>query len=197
MTMTRKKTIAAFVALAATVTLAPAGAAFAFGGSSPGGLGGSVLSGLPIGESVGDPLGDIDVHTASVGQASASTFSANPDNLSAASYDGELPIAGRVAARSTLPQGAILVQLRVNGRIISMALDTGGATAELGANPADDDNKALYTSIQHKQMVVIGDAEVRNQITAAADSSKPLVLQGYVFDRTSPYFVVRSASTID
>jgi hypothetical protein len=194
--MTRKRTIAAFVALAATVALAPAGAALAFGGT-PGGLGGSVLGGLPIDWSVGAPLGDVDVHTASSGQAPASMLSANSDNPSAASYDGELPIAGRVAARSTLPQGATLVQLRVNGRIIPMALDTGVATAELGANPADDDNKALYSSIQHKQMVVIGDAEVRNQITAAADSSKPLVLHGYVFDRTSPYFVVRSASAID
>jgi hypothetical protein len=191
--MTRKKTVAAFVALAATVALAPAGAALALGG----GAGGGSVSGLSMGGFTAASIGNIGANAASVVQLPGSTLSANPDAVSAASYYGEIPVAGRVAAGPTLPQGATLVQLRVNGRVIPMALDTKVPTAELDANPTNDNNKALYTSVLSKQMVVIGSAELLNQIATAADSSKPLVLQGYAFDRTSPYFVVRSASDID
>ncbi|HEY6418043.1 MAG TPA: hypothetical protein VIX59_03485 [Candidatus Binataceae bacterium] len=184
--MNRKKTIAAFAVLAATVALAPAGSAFAFSGGFP--IGGFPYNAQGI---------NIGANAMSVGQLPESSLSANPDNVSAVFYSGELHIDGKVAAGSTLPQGATLVQLRVNGRIIPMALDTRVATAELGANPTNDYNKALYNSVLNKQMVVIGNADLRNQITAAADSSKPLVLHGYVFDRTSPYFVVRSVSDKD
>jgi hypothetical protein len=187
--MTRKKTIAAFVALATTVALAPAGAAFAFGGS----MGGGGLRGS-TGGFAANPSGSIG--TGSIG---SDAIGSDGTGLNAISIgpDSELTIAGRVATGSILPRGATLVRLRVNGRIIPMALDTEVANAELGANPANDYAKALYNSILKKQMVVIGNAELRNQIAAAADSSKPLVLQGYVFDHTAPYFVVRSASDTD
>src|ERR1700733_10094671 len=168
--MTRKKTIAAFVTLATTVALAPAGAAFAFGG----GMAGGGVSGLSTGAFAGAPIGNIGANTASVVQVPESTIAANPDNVSVASYDGELPIAGRVAPGSTFPQGATLVQLRVNGRIFPMALDTQVTTADLDANPTDNNNKALYNAVQCKKIVVIGNAELRNQIASAADSSKPL-----------------------
>ncbi len=193
--MTKTKTIAAFVAIAATVALAPAGAAFAFSGG--GGIGGiSGFGGLPAGGLTPMPGINVGVNGGSVGQLPESALSSNPDN-SAQSYYGELHIAGKVAAGATLPPGATLVQLRVNGRIIPMALDTRMATEQLGANPSDEYNKSLYNSVLYKQMVVIGNADLRNQITAAADSSTPLVLHGYVFDRTSPYFVVRSVSQKD
>jgi hypothetical protein len=190
--MNRKQTIAALAAFAA-VALAPVGAAFALGA----GIGGGGVSGFSVGGLTAASVGNIGVNEASVLQLKGSTLSANPDSFSAASNHNELPIAGRVAARSTLPEGATLVHLRVNGRTISMALDTKVPIAELDANPADDNNKALYNSVLSKQMVVIGTRELRDQIMAAADSSKPLVLQGYVFDRTSPYFMVRSASDIN
>jgi hypothetical protein len=187
--MTRKKTIVAFVALAATVALVPAGAAFAFGG----GMGGGGFRGS-TGGFAANPSGSI-----GSGSIGSDTIGSDGTGLNAVSIgpDSELPIAGRVATGSTLPQGATLVRLRVNGRVIPMALDTKEAEAELGANPTDDYNKALYNSVLKKQMVVIGNAELCNQIAAAADSSKPLVLQGYVFDHTNPYFVVRSASDTD
>jgi hypothetical protein len=179
--MTGKKMIAAFVALAATVALAPAGAAFAFGG------------GMGVGGSTGSMGGLAPTSIGSIGSGNLGTDALGLNAVSMGS-SGELPIAGRVAAGSTLPQGATLVRLRVNGRIIPMALDTAVADAELGTNPTNDYNKALYNSVLQKQMVVIGDADLRDQIAAAADSSKPLLLHGYVFDHTSPYFVVSSAS---
>lgn len=178
--MNRKKTITAFVAAAATVALTPAGAAFAFGGAmGAGGLSGLSVRGFAVNPSGNLGSGDVGLNALSVG------------------HYGALPIAGRVTAGSTLPDGARLVQLRVNGKIISMALDTGVADAELSANPTNDYNKELYNSVLRKQLVVIGNAELRDRITTAADSSKPLVLNGYVFDSTSPYFVVRSASNGD
>ena len=64
------------------------------------------------------------------------------------------------------------------------------------ANP-DSGNKALYDSVLSRQMMVIGTPQLRDQITSAADSSKPLMLHGYVFDRISPYFMVSSTSNIN
>jgi hypothetical protein len=187
--MTRKKRIVAFVTLAATVSVAPAGAALAFGG----GIGGGGFRGS-MGGFAANPSGSIG--TGSIG---SDAIGSDGTGLNAVSIgpDSELTIAGRVATESILPRGATLVRLRLNGRIIPMALDTEVANAELGANPSNDYGKALYNSVLKKQMVVIGNAELCNQIAAAADSSKPLVLQGYVFDHTNPYFVVRSVSDTD
>jgi hypothetical protein len=182
--MNRKKTIAAFAVLAATVAIAPAGAAFAFSG----------FGGVPAGGLTPLPSVNVGANAMSVGQLPESALSATPDNASPVAYYGELPIAGQVAAGSTLPQGATMVQLRVNGRIIPMVLDTQVATASLNADPTNEYDKSLYTSVLYKQMVVIGNADLRNQITAAADSSTPVVLHGYVFDSTSPFFVVRSVN---
>jgi hypothetical protein len=182
--MTRKKRIVAFVTLAATVSVAPAGAALAFGG----GIGGGGFRGS-MGGFAANPSGSIGSDAIGSDGIGSNAASIGPD--------GELAIAGRVATASMLPRGATLVRLRLNGRIIPMALDTEVANAELGANPANDYGKALYYSVLKKQMVVIGNAELCNQVAAAADSSKPLVLQGYVFDHTNPYFVVRSVSDTD
>ena len=56
-----------------------------------------------------------------------------------------------------------------------MALDTQVATASLNADPTNDYDKSLYTSVLYSRMVVIGNADLRNQITAAANSSTPVV----------------------
>lgn len=73
-----------------------------------------------------------------------------------------------------------------------MRLDTETQGADLEFNPDDAYARDLYRSITTKRVEVVGQQDLRNEIAQAAEQSKPLQIEGYVFDRTSPYFVVKS-----
>jgi hypothetical protein len=105
----------------------------------------------------------------------------------------DLNVAGRVGMSETqiVAHGPI-VRLRLDGRDIPMQLDTELQSAALQFDPNENYARDLYQSILTKRIEVVGRQDLRDEITRAADESKPLQVEGYVFDRTSPYLVVKS-----
>ena len=109
----------------------------------------------------------------------------------------DLKLAGQIPAYpDTLPKGARIVRLRVNGMLIPMALDTEQGSADLQFDPTNDYARELYRSIFSKRIEVVGDANMRDRIvqTASNPTAHALEVEGYVFDRMSPYLVLRSVS---
>jgi hypothetical protein len=107
----------------------------------------------------------------------------------------ELKLAGQVPANpDRLPSGARIVQLRVNGQMVPMALDSELGSSDLEFNPGNRKAEDLYHALLTKQVAVIGDEKLRNQIVQAAseNGTQALEIQGYVFNQTTPYFVVKS-----
>jgi hypothetical protein len=107
----------------------------------------------------------------------------------------ELKLAGQVPANpDRLPSGARIVQLRVNGQMVPMALDSELGGSDLEFNPGNRKAEDLYHALLTKQVAVIGDEKLRNQIVQAAseNGTQALEIQGYVFNQTTPYFVVKS-----
>jgi hypothetical protein len=95
---------------------------------------------------------------------------------------------------SDLPPGAKIVRLRVDGHDVFMRLDTELSSAELQFDPNAGYARDLYRSILTKRIEVVGQQELRDQIMASADKAQPIKVQGYVFDRTSPFLVVKSVT---
>jgi hypothetical protein len=73
-----------------------------------------------------------------------------------------------------------------------MALDTETASSVIEFGPNQRYAKDLYDSILTKRITVVGDQFETTRIIDAASSKKPLVIEGYVFDRMAPYMVVKS-----
>jgi hypothetical protein len=107
----------------------------------------------------------------------------------------DLNVTGRVGVKaSSLPADATVVRLSLDGHEIPMRLDTELHSAELQFDPNASYARDLYNSILTKRVEVVGEQNLRDQIAAAAKESKPVQIEGYVFDRTSPYFVVKSVT---
>jgi hypothetical protein len=105
----------------------------------------------------------------------------------------DMNVTGKVGVRpGSTPLHTTLVRLSLDGQEIPMRLDTETQSAELQFNPDDAYARDLYQSILTKRVEVMGSPELRDQIAQAAAESKPVEIEGYVFDRTSPYFVVKS-----
>ena len=105
----------------------------------------------------------------------------------------DLNVVGQVGIDpSKQPPNATIIQLRLDGREIPMRLDTETQGAELVFDPNDAYARDLYRSITTKRVEVVGQEALRNEVAQAADQTKQLQIEGYVFDRTSPYFVLKS-----
>ena len=188
--MKRNQTIrtlltAAVVATAMVAIASVAGAAgFGGGGAAPGATGFGGISGAPS-------------LTSAPGLTIGSTMLILSPGAAPQRFR-ELNMAGRVPADPTkLPKGARVVTLRVNGREIPMALDAESFRGELHFDPTSDYGRELYHSMLTKPIEVVGDENLRSQIARVAASptgSKPIEINGYVFDRLSPYLVLRSVS---
>ncbi|HVA77229.1 MAG TPA: hypothetical protein VNF27_05005 [Candidatus Binataceae bacterium] len=108
----------------------------------------------------------------------------------------DLNVVGDVGLKeSDLPAGSRIVRLRVDGRDVYMRLDTELSSAVLQFDPNAGYAQELYRAILTKRIEVVGKQELRDQIMAAADKAHPLKVEGYVFDRTSPFLVVKSVSS--
>ncbi len=108
----------------------------------------------------------------------------------------DLTVVGDVGLKeSDLPAGATIVRLRVDGHDVFMRLDTELNGADLQFDPNAGYARDLYRSILTKRIEVVGQQDLRDRIMASADKAQPIKVQGYVFDRTSPFFVVKSVST--
>ena len=107
----------------------------------------------------------------------------------------DLTVVGAVGLKeSDLPAGAKIVRLRVDGRDVFMRLDTELNGADLQFDPNAGYARDLYRSILTKRIEVVGQQGLRDQIMASADKAQPIKVEGYVFDRTSPFLVVKSVS---
>ncbi|MDO8431617.1 MAG: hypothetical protein Q7S58_04320 [Candidatus Binatus sp.] len=181
-----KKTIAMLIAATAIVAAASIAAdAQGIGGGGVG-TGGVGAGGFGAG---GAPIGGIP------GVA--------PNNLVITNRPGpqqrfrQITLAGRIPTDpAKTVAGAKIVRLSVNGEIVPMTLDTESSSAELLFDPDFDYGRQLYEAILTKPVTVIGDERLRSEISEAASSppanARVLKIDGFVFDRLSPYMVVRS-----
>ena len=173
--------------LTVVLVLAGVAAASAFPGAGAGsGFGGAGVSGVSVG-SIGS-LGGAGVPGMGGPGGLGPTFTM-PQRFR------ELNVVGQVGIDpSKQPPNATIVFLRLDGREIPMRLDTETRSGELEFNPDDAYARDLYRSITTKRVEVVGQQDLRNQIARAADESKGLQIEGYVFDKTSPYFVIKSVT---
>ncbi len=104
----------------------------------------------------------------------------------------ELTLVGRIPAdKEKLPEGARLIRLRVNGKDVTMTLDTEQASADLTFDPNQRYARELYRAVLTKRVAVAGEASLRDQIVWSAEHGQPFQVQGYVFNFMSPLMVVK------
>jgi len=84
------------------------------------------------------------------------------------------------------------MRLHVGDQDIQMVLAVDMRSAELAFGTNEDYARDLYHSLLTKRVEVIADDFTRDRIIKAADAGKPLEINGYVFDPTFPYLVVKS-----
>jgi hypothetical protein len=86
------------------------------------------------------------------------------------------------------------VRMRVDGRDIPMSINGDAMSDNLQFDQGDELGQILYRLILSKRLEVVGDQKLRTQIAneAAANPSKPVVVDGFVYDRMTPYLVLVS-----
>ena len=105
----------------------------------------------------------------------------------------EIKLVGRLARDdSGLTIDRQIVRMRVDGREIPMSIDGDAMSDSLQFDQGDELGQILYRLILSKQLEVVGDPKLRTQIANAANSSKPVVVDGFVYDRVTPYLVLVS-----
>ena len=109
----------------------------------------------------------------------------------------EIKLIGRLAKDdSGLTIDQQIVRMRVDGRTIPMSINGDAMSNSLQLDQGDELGQTLYRLILSRQLQVVGDQRLRSQIAdaAAADSSKPVQVDGFVYDRMTPYLVLISVS---
>jgi len=107
----------------------------------------------------------------------------------------EIKLVGRFAKdESGLTIDQQIVRMRVDGRTIPMSINGDDMCNSLQLDQGDELGQNLYRLILSRQLQVVGDQKLRTQIAnaAAANSSKPIQVDGFVYDRTTPYLVLVS-----
>jgi hypothetical protein len=105
----------------------------------------------------------------------------------------EIKLVGRLAKEeSGLTIDRQIVRMRVDGREFPMSIDGDAMSDSLQFDQGDELGQTLYRLILSKQLEVVGDPKLRTQIANAANSSKPVVVDGFVYDRVTPYLVLVS-----
>jgi hypothetical protein len=107
----------------------------------------------------------------------------------------EIKIIGRLAKdESGMSINRQIVRMRVDGRDIPMWINGDATSDSLQFDQGDELGQILYRLILSKRLEVVGDQKLRTQIAnaAAADPSKPVVVDGFVYDRMTPYLVLVS-----
>jgi hypothetical protein len=107
----------------------------------------------------------------------------------------EIKLIGRLAKdESGLTIDQQIVRMRVDGRTIPMSINGDAMSNSLQLDQGDELGQDLYRLILSRQLQVVGDRKLRAQIAdaAAANRSKPVVVDGFVYDRMTPYLVLVS-----
>jgi len=88
------------------------------------------------------------------------------------------------------------VWMRVDGRTIPMRINGDAMSTSLQFDQGDELGQTLYRLILSRQLQVVGDSKLRAQIFKSAAASpanaRPVVVDGFVYDRTTPYLVLVS-----
>jgi hypothetical protein len=109
----------------------------------------------------------------------------------------EIKLVGRFSQdESGLTIDRQIVRMRVDGRTIPMSIDGDAMSNSLQLDQGDELGQNLYRLILSRQLEVVGDQKLRAQIANAAAAnpaaSKPIEVDGFVYDRMTPYLVLVS-----
>lgn len=173
-------------ALTATVAIAAGpgggGGGGGYGNFSMGSLGSMNLAGLPRG-----------------GGGSTTTMSGSipffPFPTNDPRHYHEIKLIGRLAKdQSGLTIDQQIVRMRVDGHSIPMSINGDAISATLQFDQGDELGQVLYRLILSKELEVVGDPKLRTQIAedAAANPPKQVLVDGFVYDRVTPYLVLVS-----
>ena len=187
--------LAAAMSLAMTATIAAAAGPGGFGGASGGmasmgaiGLSGFAVSPLSMSRVMGGRPSKPSVP--SMGIIQAIPFPTQDPN-----HYHEIKLIGRFTDdESGLTVDRQIVRMRVDGRSIPMSIDGDQMSNSLQFDQGDELGQNLYRLILSKQLEVVGNQKLRAQIAdaAAANRSKQIEVDGFVYDRTTPYLVLVS-----
>ena len=208
------KSVAGFLAAAAiAATAAVAGAAGPGGGGVGAGIGAGGMSGIGNVGAFGFSLSGISAnHLPSVGPHAFSKGGSGAVGVMGGSMSNglqfpfptnepehyhEIKLVGSVVPDDLgLTIDAQIVRLRVNDQTIPMTINSGVVSEALQFDQGDEQGQMLYRTIMSKRLVVVGEEGLRAKITKAAaaepGNSRALIVDGYVYDRATPYLVLRS-----
>jgi hypothetical protein len=187
------KPIAGFAAALSFATMATTA-----GAAGPMGMGGGVsmgamgMSGAAI--SARRIRRDLD---SSVDGPTTTNLQALPFPTNDPDHYHEIKLVGRLAKDdSGLTIDRQVVRMRVDGREFPMSIDGDAMSDSLQLDQGDELGQTLYRLILSKPLQVVGDQKLRTQIAtaAAAHPSKQIQLDGFVYDRLTPYLVLVSVS---
>ena len=187
--------LAAAMSFAMTATIAAAAGPGGFGGAGGGmsSMGGIGFSGFAVSQpSMSRIMGGRPSKPSvpSMGSLSAIPFPTQDPN-----HYHEIKLIGLLAPdESGLTVDRQIVRMRVDGRSIPMSIDGDQMSNSLQFDQGDELGQNLYRLILSKQLEVVGNPKLRAQIAdaAAANRSKQIVVDGFVYDRTTPYLVLVS-----
>src|ERR1700722_5849242 len=183
--------IAAAVTFAMTATMATAGPMGAMGGGSMGSMGAPGMNRMMISSrTFRRDLGGSFNGAGSTNGPQTLVFPTNDPN-----HYHEIKIVGRLAKdESGFTIDRQIVRMRVDGRDIPMSINGDAMSDSLQMDQGDELGQDLYRLILSKRLEVVGDQKLRTQIAAAAaaNPSKPVVVDGFVYDRMTPYLVLVS-----
>ena len=183
----------AFAGIAAAVTFAMT--ATVAGAAGPMGMGGGVSAGSMGAPGMSRMMISSRTFRRDLGGSSAMK---GPQTLVFPTNDPdhyhEIKIIGRLAKdESGFSIDRQIVRMRVDGRDIPMSINGDAMSDSLQMDQGDELGQDLYRLILSKRLEVVGDQKLRAQIAAAAaNPSKPVVVDGFVYDRMTPYLVLVS-----
>ncbi len=198
------KTMAGFAAALTFAVTATVAAAAGFGGAGGvGGIGGGIGSMGAMGGF--HSVSGLAVNTRAITGINGGSFNGGGSTMNGApffpfptndpNHYHEIKLIGRFAnAESGLTVDQQIVRMRVDGRSIPMSIDGDATSNSLQFDQGDELGQTLYRLILSRQLEVVGNQQLRTQIAnaAAANSSKPILVDGFVYDRMTPYLVLVS-----
>lgn len=185
--------IATALTLGMTVTIAAAGPmGGAMGGVSMGSMANPGMNRMMFDSRTfrRDPAGSFNGAGSSINGPQTLVFPTNDPN-----HYHEIKIVGRLARdESGFTIDRQIVRMRVDGRDIPMSINGDAISESLQFDQGDELGQDLYRLILSKRLEVVGDQKLRAQIAnaAASNPSKPVVVDGFVYDRMTPYLVLVS-----
>ena len=184
--------IATALTFGITATIAAAGPMGAMGGGSMGSMSSPGMNRMMTNSRTfrRDPGGSFNGAGSGINGPQTLVFPTNdPDHYH------EIKIVGRLARdESGFSIDRQIVRMRVDGRDIPMSINGDAISENLQFDQGDELGQDLYRLILSKRLEVVGDQKLRTQIAkaAAANPSKPVVVDGFVYDRMTPYLVLVS-----